>query len=503
MGGRASVLGDGGHSGVHRLVRHLGFLAYPLLLAGIAGTSACNSAASGTIQIVTGEETDTFTQSPVPTTIVVQAEDPTTSDKTQLATAPYPTSTIDLGKQDENAVASLLVTASDASGNELIYGASIPLEYGALDGETLPIFVQRVGQNARLPDPPADSRQAPTLAVLSDRFLILGGGSDASTSLTTQVYDFAQYGPLDPPPVLPIAPASMPIVGTVALLLDTAGDADYYDFSQDTTSTVMPLVDGSGFTFADVAGGQTIYDGTDGNGYVFVVGATRTTGAPTAAVLMINPNDTSNAAYPTGNLSWLSLTAPRLGASAAWVAGEGLVIAAGSATANGAELIASSATQTQTRGLALPFPADASTGAGMTALGQQFVLLAGGLTASGADAGVRELDLGCVPAGNMPCAPTAWGPNNGALPVAITAASAFTFDAAHAFVVGSEPMAGTSTTPGLTHTFTLTAAGATEVPTKVPHTNASAIVSPMLSSVLIIGGASGGEIESFTPAPSP
>jgi hypothetical protein len=475
-------------------VRHLGFLAYPLLLAG---TSACNSAASGSIQIITGEETDTFTQSPVPTTILVQAEDPTTSDKTTLGSGPYSSTTIDLGKQDEDAVASILVTATDANNNELIYGASIPLEYGALDGETLPIFVQRVGQNARLPNPPADSRQAPTLALLSDRFLILGGGSAASTSLTTQVYDFAQFNLLDPPPVLPIVPASMPIVGTVALVLDTAGDAEYYDFSQDTASTVTPLVDGTGFTFADVAGGQTIYDGTDGNGYVFVVGATRTTGLPTAAVLMINPNDTSNASYPTGNMSWLSLTAPRLGASAAWVGARGLVIAGGNGGSSvaGVEILAVSSTL----GAGLNYPPDASAGSGMTALDQtQHVLLAGGLTPSGTDAGVREIDLACT----VGCMPTPWGPNNGALPVAITAASTFTFDAAHAFVVGSEPMASTSTTPGLTHTFTLTTAGAAEVPTKVPHTNASAIVSPMLSSVLVVGGASGGEIESFTPAPS-
>ena len=488
------------------LVRHLGFLAYPLLLS-------CNSAASGTIQIITGEETDTFTQTPVPTMLVVQAEDPATSDKTTLASVPYPSDTIDLGSQDQNAVASLLVSAMDGtSGPELVYGASIPLQYGALDGETLPIFVQRVGQNARLPNPPTDTRQAPTLAVLSDRFLIIGGGSEASTSLTTQVYDFGQFSLLNPPPVLPLVPASMPIVGTVALLLatgpDAGGDGSYYDFSQDMAQSVTAPVDSTGFTFADVAGGQTIYDATDGTGYVFVVGATRTTGPPpgTAAVLMINPNDTSNASYPTGALTWLSLSAPRLGASAAWVGGEGLVVAGGSATANGVEVLAISASADPALGTPLDFPPDPSSGSGMTALGQQFVLLAGGLTPSGADAGVREINLACVQATSSPCGPTPWGPNGGALPAladgtnAITSAFAFTFDAADAFVVGSEP--SSSPTPGLTHTFTLSStAGAVEVPTKVPHTNAAAIVSPMQSSVLVFGGSAGGEIESFTPAP--
>jgi len=450
--------------------RHPGFLAFPLLLS-------CNSQASGTIQIITGEETDTFTQTPVPTQILVQAED-SSGNLTTLATAPYPTDTIDLGNQAQDAVASLVVTAEDANGNALVYGSTVQLQYGALDGETLPIFVQRMGQNARLPNPPTDARQSPVLAVLSDRFLIVAGGSDPTLSSTTQVYDFAQFNLLGSPPSLPIVPASMPIVGTVALLLDTAGDGNYYDFSQDTGTAVTPP---AGYAFSDVAGGQTIYDASDG--YVFVVGATRTTGAPTAAVLKMDTTDTSNATYVTGNLSWLTLSSPRLGASAAWVDTRGLVVAGGSASAAGVEILANG----QTTGTTLSYPPDASSGAGMTTLDdQEYVLLAGGVTPTGTDAGVRDVDLGC----GQSCQPVLWGSG---LPVAITSASAFTFDPAHAFVVGNEPMSG------LTHTFTLTSAGATEVPTKVPHTNAGAISSPMLSSVLVFGGAD--EIESFTPAP--
>jgi len=451
-------------------VRHPGFLAFPLLLS-------CNSAASGTIQIITGEETDTFTQTPVPTQILVQAED-SNGNLTTLATAPYPTDTIDLGNQGQDAVASVLVTGEDANGNELVYGATIPLQYGALDGEVLPVFVQRVGQNARLPNPPTDARQAPVMGVLSDRFLIIAGGADATLSSTTQVYDFAQFNLLPSPPTLPIVPATMAIAGTVALLLDTAGDGSYYDFSQDTATSVTPP---DGYAFSDVAGGQVIYDTNDG--YFFIIGATRTTGSATAAVLKIDTTDLSNTSYVTGNLSWLTLSSPRLGASAAWVGARGLVVAGGNATAAGVEILASG----QMTGTTLPFPPDASSGSGMTSLDNaEFVLLAGGVTPTGTDAGVRNIDLGC----GESCQPVLWGSG---LPVAITAATAFTFDPAHAFVVGNEP------TSGLTHTFTLNSAGATEVPTKVPHTNAGAVASPMLSSVLVFGGAD--EIESFTPAP--
>ncbi len=460
-------------------MRHLGFLALPLLLL------ACDSQASGTIQIITGEETDTFTQSPVPTQILVQAQDPTTGDLTTLATAPYPTDTIDLGNQNQDSVADIVVTAEDANGNALIYGSTIPVQYGALDGETLPVFVQRMGQNARLPNPPTDARQYPVVSVLSDRFLIIAGGVDSTLNLTTQVYDFAQYGLLTPAPSLPIVPASMPIMGTVALLIDTAGDGNFYDFSQDLGASVSPP---AGFAFTDVAGGQTVYDNTDG--YIFVVGATRTSasGPATAAVLKIDTTDTSNASYPYGNLSWLTLSTPRLGASATWVDGPGLIVAGGSSSAPGVETIANG----QTTGATLPYPPDPSTGAGMTNLeDNQEVLVAGGVMPDGSDPGVRQLAIPC-----SPCVPLTWAstlPTTSGAPVVLTNAYTFTLNADTAFLVGSEPSSG------LTHTFTLNSAGATEVPTKVPHTNAAAIVSPTYGAVLLFGGAN--ELESFTPAP--
>jgi hypothetical protein len=438
---------------------------------------SCNPTASGTIQLVTGEETDTFSQSPVPTQIQVQANDGS-GNLTTLATASYPTDSIDLGNQDETAVATLDVSALGANGSTLVYGQSVPLQYGALDGLTLPIFVQRVGQNARLAAL-TDSRPAPTLAILSDRFLIVGGGSDSSLSSSTVVYDFAQLQVLDSPPTLPHVPMSMPIVGTIGIVIDQNGAA-YYDFSQDAS---QELTAPSGFGFADVAGGQSIYDTT--NGVAYVVGGTRTSGSATAAVLKIDTNDTSNASYPAGNMTWLTLSTPRLGASIAWIGPRGLVVAGGSATGGGVEIVAPS----ETTGSQLPFPPDASTGAGMTVLDSQHVLVAGGVLPDGTDAGVRALDLGCAQSCGSAPSTQPWG----SLPVAITGASAFDIDPSRAFVVGNEP------TSGLTHTFLLTSAGATEVPTKVPHTNAAAIESPV-GSVLLFGGAP--DVESFVPAPS-
>jgi hypothetical protein len=457
---------------VRRLPR---FLLFPL----VAPVLSCNSTASGTIQLLTGGETDTFTQSPVPAWIEVDADDGSGNTPTQLAKVAYPTDSIDLGNQDESSVATIEVTALDANNNKLVYGASVPLQYGALDGATLPIFVQRVGQNARLPDPLSDTRQAPTLAVVSDRFLIVGGGSDSTLNTTTVVYDFAQFAMLGSPPTLPRVPMSMPILGTVGLAIDQNGGT-YYDFSQNTSSDVAAP---SGFTYADIAGGQTVYDATDG--LVFVVGATRTTGAPTAAVLQIDPNDTSNSAYPNGNMTWLTLSAPRLGASAIWQASRSvLVVAGGSATGAGVETI----TKGETAGAALAFPPDASVGAGITTLDATHVLLAGGVLPDGTDAGVRALDLSCAQGCGAAPSTQAWGK----LPVAVGRGALFEINPAQAFLVASEPSSG------LTHTYLLTTASATEVPTKVQHTNASAFYSPV-GSIVLYGGAN--EMESFTPAP--
>jgi hypothetical protein len=91
------------------------------------------------------------------------------------------------------------------------------------------------------------------------------------------------------------------------------------------------------------------------------------------------------------------------------------------------------------------------------------------------------IDLSCT----SECATQAWAP----LGAAITGTQAFAIDPSSAVVVGSEP--SSSTTPGLTHVYQLTSSASTEVPTKVVHTQAAAIASPIgvVGSVLLFGGA--------------
>jgi hypothetical protein len=421
----------------------------------------CSSAPSGALQIVTGGEQDTFSRAPAPVTLEIDAVDSTGVTK-RLATAPLPTATVDLGSLPTSQVATLEVTGRDPDGARIVFGETLPIELGTIDGATLPIFVQRTGELARMPAPLSDARPAPTLAVLGGRYLFVGGGSDPSLAQTIQLYDFAQLAPVTSPPRLPRAPKSVAVLGLEAWLIDEGG-ATEFDFSGQTQA--FEVVAPPGGTFGDVAGGITVF-APDGSQYV--VGATRTAGAPTATVLAIDG---------AGGASWKFLTEPRLGAAATWVDGRGLVVAGGSATAAGVEIVAASSAV----GSALPYPPDPSSGAGAARLDAQHVILAGGVTPSGEGAAARNVDLGCT----APCAPAVWAP----LPVTLVSAQVFASDAAHVLVVGNEAA-------GATHVYTLTAAGAAPVPTRVPHSDARATVSPV-GSVVIVGGA--GAIESFVP----
>jgi hypothetical protein len=281
---------------------------------------------------------------------------------------------------------------------------------------------------------------------------------------------------------MPFAPTTVAFAGPYAMLIDSAANnnATYYDFTANATVSFTPPAGGS---FADIAGGQVIIGDS---GVEYIVGATRTTGTPTATVLVINTGDSSNANYITGNLTWARLSAPRLGAAAAWVSGRGLVVTGGSATAPGVEVLAP---LPATKGAPLAYPADPSVGAGAAySLDQTLLLVAGGLGPKGQDAGVRTIDPACV----SMCAPKPVA----SLPVPIGNAQAFSFVASASdatpgsgIVIGNGP-------DGTTHAFLLTSTAATEVPTKVPHKNASATIGP-LGSILVVGGAT--EIESFYP----
>jgi hypothetical protein len=439
-------------------------------------TGGCSSKDTTTINLVTGEETNVLTGSPAVAKLQVDDVELTGdggSSTILLATATLPASSLDLGLVDEGTVGVLTATGYDSSGAAVVFGATPPVAFEAIANGTLPIFIQRKGEFARLPNPPSDSRQAPTLAGIESRYLFIGGGhdasGDASVGVTTELYDFLNLEALTSPPTLPRAPDSIAFDSAVAWLIDGDGGT-YFDFSSSEYGDIA-LSTGS---FANVAGGVTV---ADDSGAMYVVGGTRRTTA-SSSVLKIDPG-AGTSDYPYGAPTWLSLTVARLGASAAWVTGRGLVVCGGSADGAGAEILSTGATASS----AVPYPADASVGSGAVALDGTHLLLAGGLTPAGLDAGVRVLDLSCASS----CAPASWP----GLPVPIGAAQAFV-DAPRtsAIVVGSEVPSGR------TRVYAVSSSSVREIPTKVEHANARAAVSPS-GTLVLFGGR--GEIESLTP----
>lgn len=365
------------------------------VLASSGASSGC-SHASGTIELVTDDEAGTFTQDPVPTILQI-SEVSYLSDggvsTMPLVRAALPVTSIDLGNQSQNTQTILTVTGFSADGGAVIFGASVPLFFGSLNGDTIPIFVQRTGQFARLPgtlflpDGGADTRASPVLAVFNADFLLVAGGDqpgndDAGTggdagapplSETTQIYDFSQLVPYSAPPTMPQPVQSIGFDGTLGYLFD-ADAGSYFDFANSSQGAIS-LPDGGG-SFADLAGGATIVDPATGNEYI--VGATRTSGSPSQYVQVIEPAD--------AGVGWITLGTARLGATAVWLPSQNALAIVGGNTASdagaGVEVIYSG----NSVATPLPFPADLTTGAGAVVLNNGLVLLAGGII-PGSDAG--------------------------------------------------------------------------------------------------------------------
>jgi hypothetical protein len=485
---------------------------------GLAPLVSCTTAQdSGLVTLVTGGESTAavFSAAPAPVTLRVDAvtwpDGGAAQSSTTIATSPVTASTFDLGSQPESPLTVLTVTGlagDDAGDQPVMFGASLPMFLGNLNGYDLNLFVQRTGELARMTDAGAiDTRTAPTMSVIEGQYVFIGGGNESASELTTQLLDLLDQSWVSSAPTLPVVPRSVVFNDVIGWLFDEASAA-YYDFSGATSSTTILLP--SGGSSADVAGGATL---TDSNGVFYVVGPTRQS-APSDLVLRVDTGNTSET-YPYGTPTWMTLSAPRLGASAVWMAAYGLVVIGGNTTEDGAgvEVIGPGASIGSPNAL---FPADSTTGAGAAVLDAQHVLLAGGMTngwgtdgggadggdgeagsanPGGVDAGIRVLNLACADS----CAPAQC---LASLSSALVTAQAFDIDSANAVAVGDD-------ITGLTHVFTITSpdawqtCSATEVPTRVAHTQARVVLSPsslvVPGSFLLFGGSPGGEIESFVP----
>jgi hypothetical protein len=433
----------------------LGFLASAL--------PSCADKPSGTLAITIGGEADAFTRAPAPVKLLVEGIG-TDGKSVVLGEAKLPSGSVDLGDRAQTDQYSIKISGFDATGARILSGATPPVQLGALDGLSVPVFVQRTGELARMPSGLTDVREAPLAVLVSGRFAMVAGGKD--TPKTTQLYDIASIASLGAALDLPRAPKTVAVAGVAALLIDDAG-ATFFDLSTAATSEATTPAGGS---FAEVAGGTAI---VAPDGVTFIVGGTRAEGAKTSRILRVGSDRA---------LSFLSLAEPRLGATATWVEGRGLVVAGGSAGGAGVEIVGAGATAST----ALPFAPDAIAGAGAAMLDAQHVLLVGGFDPAGAPAPTRVLDLACGTA----CAPAVW--SHAALPIAIARPTSFSLDGGAALFVGDDAS-------GSSHALRVSENAVQEIPFKVPRKGARGIeyLAAGLRSFVVVGGAK--ELESFAP----
>jgi hypothetical protein len=413
---------------------------------------SCSSTPDGSITIVTGDETDTFSRAPAPVTLIVEKIDQD-GNKSEIARAHLPADDVNLGTVSQTDLGAIAVTGIDAAGKVLVHGETLLVQWGALADTTLQVFAQRTGELARMPSGPA-AVDATNAAVVVGRYVL------ATTATTaTAIYDLLLLSTLQTAPALPRPAKSIAVVNTSVVAIDEGG-ATSLDLDSGTTAELGAPAGGN---FGEIAGGGTV-TATDSSQYV--VGGTRGTGGATPRVFLVDPN---------GKASFSALATAREAACAAWVDGRGLVVVGGAASGAGAELLAPGATNASP----LPVPADPVRGCGAVALDGSHVLVVGGTDAAGAVAPTRVLDLGCTTG----CTLSPWP-----LTVPLVRAQAGKLTADAALVVGDDAS-------GATHAFRVTNAsadqgGLREIPLKVARRGARLVQTPT-NAFAIVGGGTG------------
>jgi hypothetical protein len=360
--------------------RHLSFSAWTRgfwggLLA-LLSLPACKNdfLTDGVVVLTTGQETDAWTADPPAKNVLLEMVQDT--GRTTLAKVAAPVDQISIGTGGPNGVvAHFEATAFDADANVVMKGSTVPLGIYGFEGAQIGIFMGRLGGLSRAPGDLLYPWHHPQMAVLYHGYLLISGGDEGSANL--DVYDMPRWYVVAQQPQLPKVPGSWAVAGPKLLLIDQTS-ATWLDLSTSATSDVSPPGE---LAYDAIVGGETI--GSPGDPQ-YIVGATRSKGEPTDQVLRVDPDST---------LHFIKLNTPRLGASAALVNGQ-LVVVGGSDTGAGAEI----ANSGDTAFVELPFPSDARIGAAIVAKDSTTVILAGGRDPKNADdiAGFRTMDLSCT-----------------------------------------------------------------------------------------------------------
>lgn len=331
-----------------------------------------------TLFITAGQEADAFTADPKVTSVQITVTSPDGSTLAQTSAAPG--EAFDLGVIADDQQIGVEVQGTDATGAVVLAGRSLSgLLLSGLRGNP-GVFVQRTGQWARPSGATAQAHVGGVAAAIGDRQILVTGGARASNDPATadptyvDGFDFLTLGAVAGSSFSRV-PATLASFGEVLVLLDAAG-ATWLDYSaQATTVLTAP----SGFDFATVAGGASVPTGRD-DGRIYVVGATRAS-ALTDGVLAIDAD---------GTLTAYKLDQARRGAAALWISGVGLVVAGGSASGSGVEVLSDTGSD-----FATGCDPDPVEGAAAVVNGSSGMKLFGG-TLGGAPAPTRSLSPGSL-----------------------------------------------------------------------------------------------------------
>ena len=430
------------------------FALGPLLLVAPLVLACSSDPKVLTLDVVTGHETDAMTQDPAVTRVVVQG---TTPEGEQIQAEAAPGGDLDFGEVDGDLAYTFEITGLDGPGDVVLRGRSIGgIVLNGIEGSTLPLFAQRLGQWARPPGQLARAHtNAPAVSV-GERYLFTTGGDAPTDAAESEEYDLFSWAgargrtfPFAAQTLVSYVNRVLALGGEQATWLGSSG------FAEPT-----PV---EGLSYADLSGGSVVFAP---DGRVFVVGATRPS-PETNAVLEISADEET--------VSVRRLAFPRAGAAATWIPDVGLVVTGGSATGKGVEVLAQQGTTFAAR----DFPPDPTAGAAAVPTTLGTLALVGGLL-EGAPAPTRLLDPRCT----SNCAADE-------LPDA-TPEVALTRTAAFARAQGSPVLIVAGDTPApdsLTRTFLIDylSATVTEVPLREPRAGATPVPAPN-GTLALIGG---------------
>lgn len=417
---------------------------------------------SGRLTISRGREADAFTATPVPARMVLTMRVGTTAPTT-VADVAWPATDLDLGQLSSSSSYSFAAELRDGSGAVLLRGETPSVSGSEIGSAGLDLLVGRAGLTTR---PTAGLvHEWPTARAAALGRYVFVASPDTATS---ELYDFAALSSLTTGTSLTRRPLSMASGdGTHVVLIDASGATNLDVFDGTSADATLGTA-----TAADLAGGLTIL-GDDG---AYIVGATRSGGAPTRAVVRIG-ND--------GTITPLSLSVPRAGAAATWSPGAGLVVIGGAGDVT-CEVLAAGAS-----GFTMLGPVVSGSGGAALGLGDGTVVLVGGIDGSGAPRGSLRVPLAC----GATCATTAAGTAKD-----LASGEGFAGAAGRGLLVGS-------TKDGHTVALRVTSQGADlsidDVPLRVPRSGAAAATLGDGYAAIMGGvdanGAAVLDIEVFTP----